>query len=299
MSENRLAQAPGFYRRAVGDILVTSLNDGMLAESVAVLQGIDGDAAAALLVEAFLPPAPVISVNAFLLQTPQSCILVDAGCGNGMGPGGGRLAANLQAAGVAPADIDIVLLTHMHPDHVGGLLAPDGQPAFPRARIGVPQADAAVFLDASIAASAPEPARPVFAMARAVAAAYGDRFAPFSGQPELIPGVTAVAMPGHSPGHTGYRVASRGDSMLIWGDIVHVPAIQAPRPQVGMIFDADPALAERNRRDAMAAAAQSRELIAGMHLPFPGFAYVSTAGSGFALVPILWSPTAMPFGAGA
>jgi hypothetical protein len=120
------AQAPGYYRCKVGDIVVTALNDGALAEPADVLTGIDAAGAAAILTGAFRPPAPLITVNAFLIETPDRTVLLDTGCGNRMGPTAGRMAANLAAAGIAAADVDLVLLTHLHPDHVNGLLTADG-----------------------------------------------------------------------------------------------------------------------------------------------------------------------------
>jgi glyoxylase-like metal-dependent hydrolase (beta-lactamase superfamily II) len=284
-------QAPGFYRHRIGDIVVTALNDGVLNESVGVLRGIDGKHAARVLVEAFLSPTPVLTINAFLLQSAGTCILIDAGCGTGMGPETGRMAANLHHTGVAPADITIVLLTHMHPDHIGGLLGPDGEALFPNARILVPDADAAVFLDPVIAGNVPDGVKPVFAKARAVAAAYAGRFDRFGTAATLPAFVMAVPLPGHSPGHTGYRVASGGQALLIWGDVVHVPGIQFSHPEVGMVFDADPELAKRTRRDAFAEAMRTGELIAGMHMPFPGFGHIAAAGSAFAFIPVLWNPS--------
>ncbi len=266
---------------AVGDIMVTGFADGTLHESTAVLHGISGDEATALLLAASLPPEPVLDVNAFLIRTAGMLVLVDAGCGDGMGPDAGCVPASLAAAGVAPGDVDLVLLTHMHPDHIGGLLGPDGAARFGRARVLAPAADAAVFLDTAIAESVPDEVKPVFAKARAVASAYAGRFGTFEGAGEVAPGISPVALPGHSPGHTGFRVTDGGRSLLIWGDVVHVPAIQFARPDVGMIFDADPALAERTRRDAFVAVANSGEVIAGMHMPRPGFARIAAVGDAF------------------
>ena len=265
----------------VGDILVTSLADGVLRESTAVLHGIDGDAAAALLPAASL----VITINAFLVRTADMLVLIDSGAGDSMGPDAGRLVSSLATAGVASDDVELILLTHMHPDHIGGLLRPDGTPQFGRARVLAPAPDATVFLNPAIAESVPDAVKPVFAKARAVQAAYAGRFDTFDGSAELAPGITPVALPGHSPGHTGFRIADGGYSLLIWGDVVHVPAIQFGHPDVGMIFDADAPLAERTRRDAFAAAAASGEPIAGMHLHHPGFAKVVAEGTGYRFEP--------------
>ena len=283
-------QAPGFYRHRIGGFVVTALNDGVLLEGLEVLRGIAPADATAVLTEAFRPPTPVLTVNAFLVQTPTQTVLIDTGCGGRMGPATGRLAANLAAAGVAPEAIDLVLLTHLHPDHVNGLLAADGAAAFINARVMAHSAEAALFLDAAIAETVPDAVKPVFAMARAAIAPYADRFTTFEAG-ELAPGITVVPLPGHSPGHSGFRIADDGQSLLIWGDVAHVPDLQSRRPDVGMVFDADPDLATHTRRAALAQAAASRELVAGMHLLFPGLAHVASDGDGYRLVPLMWSPT--------
>ena len=281
-----MPQQPTVATHSVGSMLVTSLADGFLHEGTEVLRGIDGDEAARLLGATSQPFRMTLTVNAFLIRNGGRLTLIDAGCGNGMGADAGRLADGLQAAGVAPNEIGLVLLTHMHPDHIGGLLGPDGTARFPRARVLVPSADAAVFLSEQIAATVPDQVKPVFAGARAVATAYAGRFETFDAGQPVEPGITPVPLPGHSPGHTGYRIADGGQALLIWGDVVHVPELQCARPEVGMVFDADFDLAQRTRRDAFAAAAASGEAVAGMHMPFPGFAHVAEAGQGYALHPI-------------
>jgi len=261
----------------IGDVLVTSLADGVLRESTAVLQGIDGDAAAALLPGASL----VVTISAFLVRTADMLVLIDAGAGDAIGPDAGRLVSSLAAAGVVPEEIGLILLTHMHPDHIGGLLRPDGAPQFDRARVLAPAPDAAVFLDPAIADGVPDAVKPVFAKARAVQTAYAGRFGTFDGPAELAPGITPVPLPGHSPGHTGFRITDGGQSLLIWGDVVHVPAIQFGHPKVGMIFDADGPLAQRTRRNVFAEMAASGEPVAGMHLQYPGFARIVAEGDAY------------------
>jgi glyoxylase-like metal-dependent hydrolase (beta-lactamase superfamily II) len=283
------AQAPGFYRHRIGEIVVTALNDGVLVETTGVLRGIAPKAAAAMLENAFRPAALTLTINAFLVQSGGMTVLIDTGCAGKMGPGAGHLAANLAAAGVAPEDVDLVLLTHLHPDHVNGLLTASGEAAFAHARVMAHAADAAVFLSEAVAANVPDEAKPVFAMARAAIAPYGDRFSTFN-DGEVAPGIAAVPLPGHSPGHCGFRIADGGQTLLIWGDVVHVPDLQAELPDIGMVFDADADLAIATRRRAFADAAATRELVAGMHLLFPGFAHVAVSGEGYRLVPPMWSP---------
>ena len=268
-------QADLTARYTVGDIVVTSLFDGTLQHEAADdLRGIAPEALPGALHAASLTNDLAFTVNAFLVRDGNRLILIDAGCGHDLGPGKGFVADALAETGVQPDEIELVLLTHMHPDHIGGLLNQDGAARLRRARVLAPSTDTAVFLHEGIAAGMPDASKFVFAKARAVAAAYADRFEVFEGSPEVAPGITAVALPGHSPGHTGYRLRSGRDSLPIWGDIVHCPALQFSHPEAGMVFDADPALTDRTRLDAFTTATASGEPVAGMHMVSPGFARV-------------------------
>jgi glyoxylase-like metal-dependent hydrolase (beta-lactamase superfamily II) len=153
----------------------------------------------------------------------------------------------------------------------------------------VPVADADLFLSDPAAKGAPEPARPVFEMAQAATRPYAHRLKTFE-TGVVVPGIEAVPLPGHSPGHSGFRIHSDGSTLLVWGDIVHVPAVQAARPDVGMIFDADPELAMSHRQTLFSNLAESADLVAGMHLQFPGFGHVAKRATGYEIVPLIWTP---------
>ena len=206
-----------------------------------------------------------------------------------MGPVAGRLLGNLAAAGVSPGDIDAILLTHLHIDHVGGLTDASGAAVFGRAEVFVAEAEAAFWLDQARAAQAPEAMRPAFAVAAAALAPYDGRVTRFTGG-EPVPGIAAESLPGHTPGHTVYRIAGDEGGLLIWGDIMHLPDVQSRFPGVTMAFDVDPIQAEATRRRVFERAARERLLVAGMHMHFPGFAHVTVAGDGYALVPAQWTP---------
>jgi len=153
----------------------------------------------------------------------------------------------------------------------------------------VAEAEAAFWLDAARAAEVPEAMRPVSVAAAAALAPYARRVRRFAGG-EPVPGLHAESLPGHTPGHTGYRIAGDEGGLLIWGDIVHVPDIQSRFPGVTVMFDVDPAQAEATRRRTLDMAARKRLLVAGMHMHFPGFAYVEVAGEGYRLAPAQWTP---------
>lgn len=278
---------PGFHRKAFGDTIVTALFDGYLTLPNEALLGIGPADAAALLQAARRGPAPRSSVNAFLVQSGGRTVLVDAGAGTKAYPSLGRLHGSLAEAGVSPGDVDALVMTHLHIDHWGGLTTGDGAAAFPRAELVMPAAEAGYWLDAATAAAAPDDAKPRFAGAQAAVAPYRDRMRTFAGS-EATPGLRAVALPGHTPGHTGYLIEGGGKRLLIWGDVMHVPDVQGPRPEVGIMFDTDPATAVASRRSALDMAVAEDLMVAGMHLHFPAFSRVVRAGDGYALVPELW-----------
>jgi glyoxylase-like metal-dependent hydrolase (beta-lactamase superfamily II) len=186
---------------------------------------------------------------------------------------------NLAAAGVAPAEVDAVLMTHLHIDHVGGLLSADGAPAFPNADLLIAAPEAAFWFDPANAAAAPEAAKPAFDLAVRMTAPYGDRLHRF-GAGEPVPGIEAVPLYGHTPGHTGYALGSGDHKLLIWGDVFHFPDIESRQPGVGIPFDSDPAMAIATRQRILETAARERFLVAGMHMHFPAFARIAAAGDG-------------------
>jgi glyoxylase-like metal-dependent hydrolase (beta-lactamase superfamily II) len=280
-------QVPGVYRKRFGDTIVTTISDGGMPANPATLQNIELAESLAILEEARRPGPLMTAVNVFVIQSPGQTILVDTGAGTLMVPTAGRMMANLAAAGIAPDEIDAILMTHLHIDHVGGLLTADGAPAFPNADLMIPQGEIDFWFDEAQEAAAPEAKRPGFALARRTTAPYGNRMKAFSAKAPL-PGIEAVALPGHTPGHTGYALGSGADRLLIWGDIMHAPEIQARRPEAAVLFDLDPALAIATRKSIMARVAEERLLVAGMHMHFPAFQYLVQAGGGYALRPIPW-----------
>lgn len=288
MATTQLAQIPGVYHRRIGDTLVTAISDGVLQGSLEVLQNITIEEAKARLTEAFRPLPRFTSVNTFIIRVGGRTALIDTGSGTSMGPAVGKLPANLAAAGIDRADIDTVILTHVHPDHSNGLVDDAGRQWFPAAELVLHEAEYAFWHDDGAMARADEQSRERnFLAARRQLAPYRSRTRQIAGG-EVFPGVTAVPLPGHTPGHTGYKVSSGQDSLLVWGDIVHVPEIQVPRPDVTMAFDIDPAQAAETRRRTFDMVASERLLFAGMHVHFPGFARLARHGTGYALVQEPW-----------
>jgi glyoxylase-like metal-dependent hydrolase (beta-lactamase superfamily II) len=169
----------------------------------------------------------MLGARTFALTT--HLILVDAGAGTWWGGGAlGRLVGSLRSAGYTPEEVDIVLLTHFHSDHVGGLTAPDGKRVFPNAEVYVAKAESSFWLSLEIAAKAPKDAQPFFRSAQAIAAPYieAGKWHTFSGSEPIVDGMQIVPLPGHTPGHTGFEFSSKGQKILFWGDVVHAQRVQ-------------------------------------------------------------------------
>ena len=282
-------QIPGFYHRRIGDIVVTALSDGYLDGTVDAMQNISGDDAKALLTGAFRPGRRT-SVNCYLIYSAGRLALVETGSGDYLLPTAGKLQQNLKAAGVNPADIDTVILTHMHPDHSAGLTNPKtGEKFFPNAELVVHENEPKHWQDdAAMNAAPPRDKELYFQAAREQMAPYHNQMKTWSTATEVFPGVRSMPMHGHTPGHSGYMVASGADTLLIWGDIIHVPEVQIPRPEVTMAFDTDPHAAAATRTRVFDMVTNDRQLIAGMHVHFPGFAHLTRSGDGYIMLPEPW-----------
>jgi glyoxylase-like metal-dependent hydrolase (beta-lactamase superfamily II) len=277
----------GYHHLHIGDIIVTALNDGTFEASTDYLVGISGEAAAQQLRDSLRPVPPILTVNAFLIRTGSHVALVDTGAAKLFAPTLGHLVEKLAAIGVQPSDIDTVLMTHLHVDHVGGLADSNGAAVFPKATLVMSQSESDFWLSEENAAKAPDSRKSSFAQARSLTAPYRDRTR-LVAQGEVLPGVSLHPLPGHTPGHSGYVISSGGETLLIWGDIVHMPGIQFARPEVGLVFDSDAAAARATRERVFDMAATDKKMVAGMHLEFPAFGNVVRSGSGYTFAPALW-----------
>lgn len=269
---------------AIGQITVTALSDGALdIPADKILQ--DSGLTAQQFASAGRAFPPRLAVNAFLIRHGARLALIDTGSGQSMGPLSGALADSLALTGIEPGMIDTVLLTHIHPDHSNGLRLPDGSARFPNAELVVHQGDLDFWCDPQGGAAANPALRSRHADAAYQIGAHADRLRPLTGQAQVFPGVTALPAPGHTPGHTAYRIDDGAVSMLIWGDAVHVATVQVPNPQVGMAFDIDPATAIASRRRLFDMAVADELAVAGMHLDFPGRARLARTPGGYQLEP--------------
>lgn len=286
-------QVPGYYRLMLGNFEVTALYDGAIDLDEKMLKNIQKRDLQRLLARQFLKgPKVQTAVNAYLVNTGNKLVLVDAGAANLFGPGLGNILDNLKAAGYQPEQVDTVLVTHLHGDHVNGLVSPDGQRIFPNAEVWSAKADNDFWLSEEIAAKAPKEAQGFFKMSRDAAAPYlkAGKWKIFDKDRELLTGVSSVDTHGHTPGHSSYRFNSGDQSLLILGDLVHNHAVQFARPEVAFEFDTDAKQAVITRKRVFAQAAREKLMVAGMHLPFPGIGHVRKEAKGYAWVPAEFAP---------
>lgn len=275
----------------MGDVLVTALSDGYFEPTMPeVVRRIPVERAEALQREAFRSPErPRINHVMYLVRSPHHApVLIDAGMGDAWGPTMGTMTEALRTLSIAPAEIGTILLTHLHLDHAAGLTNQAGVPLYPNAEIVLPEDEARFWLDEAAASRAAEDQRMWFDGACKAMLPYRGRTRLVRGG-EVLPNVHAVPLPGHTPGHTGYRLEAGGRSLLVWGDIVHLPQVQAPEPDAGVVFDVDGDRAADTRRRMLDAAAADRLLVAGMHVEFPGFARVAREDRGYRIIPELWA----------
>jgi glyoxylase-like metal-dependent hydrolase (beta-lactamase superfamily II) len=285
--------APGFYRLMVGDFEVTALSDGTVALPVdQLLTRTTPEQVKKTLARSYLQSPLETSVNGYLINTGDKLVLIDTGAGGLFGPTLGRLAANLKAAGYQPEQVDEIYITHLHPDHVGGLAAGD-KPAFPNATVRADQRDADFWLSQANMDKAPADSKGFFQGAMASLNPYiaAGKFKPFDGDTDLVPGIKAKAARGHTPGHSIFVAESKGQKMVFWGDLMHVAAVQFENPSITIQFDTDSRPAAVQRRKAYAEAAAQGYLVAGAHISFPGVGRLRSQGSGYVWLPVNYVPT--------
>ncbi len=265
--------------RTIGNIEVTPISDGVLQTSLDVVLKLDRAEKERLSGKKVGDPVH-ISVSAFLLKMKDRYALVDTGSGNTMGPTLGRVPESLRAAGVTPEQIELIFLTHLHPDHSNGLVGDAGQAIFPNAEVILHEQEARFWLDRDETSATDERIRRNIAKTRVTTAPYRARMR-MVGDGEAVPGVSAILQAGHTPGHTGWLLQSGNDSLLIWGDLVHLASIQIARPDTGLVYDVDPQMAGVTRQRMFDRIAADRIRVAGAHIDFPGFGFVTRNAAGF------------------
>ena len=243
------------------------------------------------LAEAFLPQdRVVISFTTLVLQTGGRLVLIDAGNGDSGAPTTGTWMANFRAAGFDPANVDLVVFSHFHGDHISGARLKDGTAVFPRAGFMVPEAEWDFWMDDANMARAPDAMKPGFQNVRRVFGPVAKDVARFGWDKEVVPGVVAVRADGHTPGHTAFAVTSGGGRLMVMSDTTNHPALFVRHPAWSAVFDMDADRARETRRRLLDLAASERMQTAFYHAPFPATGHIARDGEGYAMVPVMWQP---------
>ena len=288
-----------FTRFRHGTFSCTVVSDGVLTLGPAHVNFPTADPAEidALLTAHYLPTSDVrLNENILVVDTGDQLVQFDAGVGvdpalgrGFFGPGTGQVILNLRAAGIDPADIDIIAITHTHPDHVWGLVDADGTPVYPNATIAVSREDFDYWTDLSHITSAPnQHMRDHFTGAHKNLLPYAaaDRITWVSDGTQIAPGITAIATPGHSPGHVVYRITSDSETIICWGDLCHHQVLLLQHPEWAFQFDYDQAAATAQRRRVYDLVDTERAAVLAYHFPFPGLGHLKRDGEGYAWLPM-------------
>ncbi|KQS95539.1 hypothetical protein ASG50_24875 [Rhizobium sp. Leaf386] len=275
-------------RRKIGEIEVFALMDGYGSFPNAMFPSFNVDAGAAAAKAARKPFDPThfnIGINAYLIKTKGRIIAVDAGAPAAMSPTTGGWARALSAVGVLPEQIDTIFLTHIHADHVGGLADPaSGKKFLPNAQLIASETEWNFVHDEKVYSAYPADFKPLVDISRAMVKPYDSVKSLVQPGAEIAPGITTVALAGHTPGHLGLRIDSGSEGLLIWGDIIHGTAFQFTQPDWSFAFDFDQAKAADIRKKTLDMVKSDDLMVAGMHLDFPGFGYVESAGTSYRFI---------------
>lgn len=273
-----------FPLKNLGDVSVTAVSDGYLQVDFGLLANVDESECRQIQDNACIREHNAVHINTFLVRRKGKNILIDSGAG-GIKGWGGNLVNNLAELGIKPDDIDAVLLTHTHPDHIGGLINSQGEAIFPFAELLISADEFNYIEDDENFESVSDRVKGNFLLARSIFKKYQNKIRLIS-EGEILPGIFSIPLKGHTPGHTGYRIEGSNGNLLIWGDIVHFPHIQLLKPDVSIAFDSDPQLAAETRVRILDIVSSDRILVGGMHLGEQGFSYIEKRQSGYGIVDI-------------
>jgi glyoxylase-like metal-dependent hydrolase (beta-lactamase superfamily II) len=287
-------QVPSFYRSKLGDYELTVVSDGArpIPLPPRFVLNVPNEEVLKAAEEAYMPKGTVFApFNPVVVNTGSKLILIDTGYGAGLGPTVGLLPQSLAAAGIDPKSIDIVLISHLHGDHINGIKNPDGSLAFPNAEIKVPAEDWAFWMNDENMAKAPEGFfKASFGFNRKIFGNIKTKVTIYQWGSEVAPGITAVETAGHTPGHTSFVIASGSSKLFFQADVANVPDLFLRNPDWQVMFDSEPEKAVATRKRVYDMVSAEKMFVSGYHFPFPGLGWVEKAGTGYRLIPAAWNP---------
>lgn len=295
-SSPQVKQVAGYFLQPVGNLKVTALFDGELGLPRSDLLGISSAKANQLFTENFVPVDEhnqvVTDFSAYLVQTPTQNILVDAGTAKCFGPSLGHVPENLKKAGLQPEQIDTILITHAHPDHLCGITL-DGKMVYPNAKVYLAKADVDYWTSAQNEAKASDFFKPLFKMTRDALKPYQQtgQLIVFSKTSFDVPNVELISTQGHTEGHSSYLIDGKnGQKFLGLGDVVHYAAVQFPYPEASYKPDTDAERAIAVRKNIFEQAYQNHWWIGAAHVAFPGIGHIGKNAQGYQWIPAQYRP---------
>lgn len=285
------ATAPAFYRFKFGDLEITALHDGEFSRPLDnFINNVPLADVQKFMGANYLPTDKVtISFTTLLVNTGSKLILLDTGFNDNGGPSNGRTVAAMKAAGLAPEQVDTIVISHFHGDHINGIRAKGGALVYPNAEILVPEPEWAFWMDDAKMAAAPDGLKGNFLGARRVFGPIADKVKRFKWGEEAVTGITAIDASGHTPGHTAFAIASGGKTLLYVADITNNPLIFAANPEWKAVFDMDADKAIATRKRILDMAATDRHQISFYHASFPATGFAAKEGGGYRFMPAQWS----------
>ncbi len=295
-AEAAASRQPGpaiaFRRVAVGELEVTLLFDGHARRPLdaGFVRNAPLPEVQRALADVFQPTdALLIPFTVTLVNTGSALVLLDAGNGNSGVPGTGQVRAALAAAGYTPEEVDLVVVSHFHGDHINGIRSKEGELLYPKARIFVPEPEWGFWMDDGQMSRAPEGMKGAFQNVRRVFGAIAGSIERYGGEREIVPGITAVPAFGHTPGHHAFRLSSGGQSLLVWSDTTNKPELFVRNPSWQAVFDMDGERAAETRKRLLDMLAAERMPVVGYHFPFPAIGFIAKEGAGYRYVPSFWA----------
>ncbi|HEX2555922.1 MAG TPA: MBL fold metallo-hydrolase [Microvirga sp.] len=284
-------QAPGFYRYKVGDVEVTAVHDGSFAiPTKGFVRNAEQDQVDQVAQDVFMPAGQVvIPITTLVLNQGGRVTLLDTS--RGAAAPGGNWMANLRAAGFDPAQVNTIVISHFHGDHIGGIRGQDGAATFPNAEVMVPAQEWAFWMDDGKMSQAPDAMKGAFQNVRRVFGPIAKDVKQYEGGKEIVPGLTTVAAPGHTPGHTAFMLSSGQGKLMVMSDTTNHPALFVRNPDWAAVFDMDADQARQTRRKLLDMAAAEKTRVSFYHAPFPATGYIAKEGNGFRFVPAQWTGT--------